>query len=171
MAPLRAKRQRPFNGPGQCNWCGQSLEDARARWCSQACQDEFWCRASPNYARWMVSLRDHGVCSRCGADTARQRAAYIRLCTWGERGRWFSPRHYPRISRLAHQKYGVPRSRLRGEWWDMDHVVPVIEGGGGCSLDNLRTLCIPCHKRETRALAARRAAARKAKRPSFTRCT
>jgi 5-methylcytosine-specific restriction endonuclease McrA len=88
-------------------------------------------------------------------------SAYVRLCTWGERGRWFSVRHHPRIAKLAQQKYGVPRARLYSEWWDMDHLVPVIEGGGGCGLDNLRTLCIPCHRAETRALAARRAAARR----------
>lgn len=48
--------------------------------------------------------------------------------------------------------------------WDMDHIVPVIEGGGACGLENLRTLCIPCHKAETRALAARRAQKRRASR-------
>ena len=41
--------------------------------------------------------------------------------------------------------------------WDMDHIVPVIEGGGACGLDNLRTLCIPCHRGQTKALAGRRA--------------
>jgi hypothetical protein len=153
--------ERPFQGPGRCNWCGTPLGDPRSRWCSPACQDEFWCRASTSYARQLVARRDQGVCSTCGADTRRQRAAYVRLCTWGERGRHFSVRHNPRIARLARKKYGIPRSRLTGEWWDMDHVVPVVEGGGGCGLGNLRTLCIPCHRDETRALAARRAEARR----------
>jgi 5-methylcytosine-specific restriction endonuclease McrA len=145
-----------------------SLADPRRRWCSESCQDEFWCRASPTYARELVWRRDRGVCSLCGADTWRQRAAFIRLCTWGESGRWFSVRQHPRVARLASRKYGVPHKRLRGDWWDMDHVVPVVEGGGGCGLHNLRTLCIPCHRAETRALAARRAEqrhARKTKKP------
>ncbi|MCG8436406.1 MAG: HNH endonuclease, partial [Gammaproteobacteria bacterium] len=38
--------------------------------------------------------------------------------------------------------------------WEMDHIVPVSDGGGGCGLDNLRTLCIPCHKSESARLAA-----------------
>lgn len=101
--------------------------------------------------------RDRGVCANCGTDTHRQRLAFIRLCTWGERGRWFSPRQHPRVAKLAQRKYGIPRGRLRGEWWDMDHILPVVEGGGACGLENLRTLCIPCHKKETAALAARRA--------------
>lgn len=49
--------------------------------------------------------------------------------------------------------------------WEADHIVPVVEGGGASRdsnpLDNLRTLCRHCHRQETRALAARRAAARK----------
>lgn len=45
--------------------------------------------------------------------------------------------------------------------WDMDHIKPVVEGGGSCELENLRTLCIGCHKRATAELAARRAQERK----------
>jgi 5-methylcytosine-specific restriction endonuclease McrA len=45
----------------------------------------------------------------------------------------------------------------RTTYWDADHILPVVEGGGGCGLNNLRTLCQPCHKRATRELAARRA--------------
>jgi 5-methylcytosine-specific restriction endonuclease McrA len=44
-----------------------------------------------------------------------------------------------------------------GHTWEMDHVVPVCEGGGECGLDGLRTLCIACHRRVTAELAARRA--------------
>lgn len=39
--------------------------------------------------------------------------------------------------------------------WDADHIVPLCEGGAH-SLQNLRTLCRPCHKEETKALAKRR---------------
>jgi len=45
--------------------------------------------------------------------------------------------------------------------WEADHIKPVVEGGGQCGLDNLRTLCIRCHKRATAELARRRAEARK----------
>lgn len=46
-------------------------------------------------------------------------------------------------------------------WWEADHIVPVVEGGGGCGPEGYRTLCLPCHRRETAALAARRAAQRR----------
>jgi hypothetical protein len=42
-----------------------------------------------------------------------------------------------------------------GHFWQVDHLVPVIEGGGTCGLENLRTLCTPCHLQATRALRAR----------------
>lgn len=45
--------------------------------------------------------------------------------------------------------------------WDADHILPVVEGGGGCGLENYRTLCVPCHKVETAALAKRRAQRRR----------
>lgn len=49
-----------------------------------------------------------------------------------------------------------------GDAWQADHILPVVEGGGGCGLENLRTLCTACHKDETAALARRRAGARRA---------
>lgn len=45
---------------------------------------------------------------------------------------------------------------LRGRW-EMDHIVPVVEGGGACGLENLRTLCPDHHREATAALAKRRA--------------
>jgi 5-methylcytosine-specific restriction endonuclease McrA len=44
---------------------------------------------------------------------------------------------------------------------DVDHIIPVCEGGGCCGLSNLRTLCKPCHKVETKKLVERRAKRRK----------
>lgn len=46
--------------------------------------------------------------------------------------------------------------------WEANHIVAVVEGGGECGLDNMETLCPPCHQRETARLAARRAEARRA---------
>ena len=42
-----------------------------------------------------------------------------------------------------------------GDLWQADHIVPVSEGGGEADLDNYRTLCDPCHARETAALQVR----------------
>lgn len=39
--------------------------------------------------------------------------------------------------------------------WDADHILPVAEGGGECDLDNLRTLCLVCHRQQTLQLQQR----------------
>jgi 5-methylcytosine-specific restriction enzyme A len=67
------------------------------------------------------------------------------------------------------RRLGFPESfyGLRRNLWEMDHIVPVVEGGGDCSIDNLRTLCWTCHRRETSALARRRAQQRKRQRKLF----
>lgn len=42
--------------------------------------------------------------------------------------------------------------------WEMDHTVPVVEGGGECGLENLRTLCLEHHRKVTNELRMRLAA-------------
>jgi HNH endonuclease. len=88
----------------------------------------------------MVLKRDHGVCSECGVDTI---AAYRKLK--------FS-RGSSRTSQLEH--WGL-RKRSRKSLWDADHIKPVAEGGGECDLDNVRTLCLRCHRSATQQLRAR----------------
>lgn len=39
--------------------------------------------------------------------------------------------------------------------WEMDHIIPVSEGGGLCGLDGYRTLCPPCHGKESGQLRKR----------------
>jgi 5-methylcytosine-specific restriction protein A len=41
--------------------------------------------------------------------------------------------------------------------WEADHTVPIVEGGA-LTIENLRTLCVPCHRSETRKLRARMSA-------------
>lgn len=57
--------------------------------------------------------------------------------------------------------------RLRaGSLWQMDRIVPVVESGGECGLEeNLRVLCTPCHRKEAAKLRARRARERRSARP------
>ncbi|WP_260473131.1 HNH endonuclease signature motif containing protein [Edaphobacter aggregans] len=43
----------------------------------------------------------------------------------------------------------------RRSLWDADHILPVAEGGGQCDLDNIRTLCLLCHREATAQLRLR----------------
>ena len=52
------------------------------------------------------------------------------------------------------------RAAVAGNAWNADHIVPVFRGGGACGLENLRTLCTPCHADVTKQQAKERAAER-----------
>ena len=49
----------------------------------------------------------------------------------------------------------ILQNPVEGHFWQADHVLPVAEGGGDCSLLNIRTLCTPCHQKETAKLRRR----------------
>lgn len=69
-------------------------------------------------------------------------------------------------SRVLKRDKGKPCPLCGAErfFGEVDHTIPIIEGGHPFDQENLRTICTPCHKAETKALAARRADARKAAR-------
>lgn len=87
-------------------------------------------------------------------DQARWRRYQFRLGrAWEKRAQAAKAQGWPRYG-----QYGGGIS-----CWQADHIVPVVEGGGQCGIENFRTLCCPCHKRETAQLAKRRAERRRAK--------
>ena len=159
---------------GQCTWCGGPVPKRRRSWCSKACVDEFTIRYSPSSARWHVEKRDGGVCARCGSDTKRwakllrlarngreELESYWRGGCWrrNKRGR----RNIRRIRRYRKLSFKARRRLKDAATWEADHIIPVVEGGAAIGLENLRTLCLRCHKAETAALAARRAKQRQIK--------
>jgi 5-methylcytosine-specific restriction protein A len=103
-------------------------------------------RTDPGYVRERVFARDGGVCAGCAADTVAIFAALRRA-----RGK-------ERAAGLRF--YGMKGITSRRSLWEADHIVPVAEGGGQCDLDNLRTLCVACHREATAALRGRLAGAK-----------
>lgn len=104
---------------------------------------EWRLRSSTSYLRDCVFDRDRGICALCDTNTVRARRAVLRL-PFAERMRAF---------RELQQRGTI--TRRRKTWWEADHIVPVVEGGDS-NLENIRTLCIPCHRRVTAELRARR---------------
>jgi 5-methylcytosine-specific restriction enzyme A len=141
----RKKMPRGPNGRGLCRWC--SLEVPRGRYtiCSPYCVHEWKLRSQPAYLREQVLLRDRGICACCAADTI---AAARQL------------RYSRGMKRKALLEHWGLRKRTRKSLWDADHILPVAEGGGECDLDNIRTLCVRCHRRATLELRKRRRHAR-----------
>jgi 5-methylcytosine-specific restriction endonuclease McrA len=125
------------SGNRLCRNCHGPMPANRPRLhnCCSACSEEWMAKTSPNFMRYLVWKRDHAVCAICHQDSVAGRL----------------------------HRNGSPwtnRSRGTGDFWQADHIVPVVEGGGECSLANFRTLCTACHRAETAELARRRAEAR-----------
>lgn len=154
---------------GHCRGCGRPVPKGRFTWCSDVCVQTALIKLSPVVARRRVEERDRSICAQCGFDARRAEhvlgylveRSYQRrsdAATYREALVWlldvWAPRRTPR-RRTDLWGWTVPHL------WEADHIRPVVEGGGECELDNYRTLCIPCHRAETRELARRRAQRRK----------
>jgi 5-methylcytosine-specific restriction endonuclease McrA len=87
------------------------------------------------YLRRIVFDRDHGVCSDCQRD-----------CDALEREHRGLPLDERRRLR---ERLGIPLHR--STYWDAHHRVALSEGGSNHP-DNIKTLCLWCHRAETRAL-------------------
>jgi 5-methylcytosine-specific restriction protein A len=136
----RAALPKGQNGRPLCRWCGLEVPPRRFTFCSDWCVHEWRLRTDPGYLRDQVFQRDRGVCAICHADSG---AAYLEL----KRARGTHRRKL-----LAH--WGLKRLNRR-TLWDADHVLPVAEGGGECDLENIRTLCLICHRGQTLELRLR----------------
>src|SRR6478672_9438921 len=108
-----------------CRWCKGAVTGRRRTFCSDACVHEWRLRSSTSYLRDCVFDRDRGICALCGVDTVAGRRSMMRKL---------------KASGMiaAHRK----------SWWEADHIVPVVEGGDS-HLENIRTLCVPCHRQVT----------------------
>lgn len=134
---------------GHCTWCGDIVPPKRRTWCSRRCVDEFRLHCDPQVAAKFVYDRDGGVCQMCGRDT--------KLC---ERVFWrflddLQPASGRKIRTTSYFQQAIRDPEVaeiarilgwgRGEWREVDHIVPVAQGGGLCGPDNLRLLCGVCH--------------------------
>jgi len=158
------KLEKGPNGRNLCRWCNQEVGKGRRTFCSDACVTEHKIRTQPEFLRECVLTRDKGICAICGFDTEKIKRilfhavqSYCRGSGLGESyGRFYRKVPSWRIRQL----FGKVLETLclpanRSSYWDADHIVPVVEGGGQCGLDNIRTLCIDCHKQVTRELRGR----------------
>jgi hypothetical protein len=159
--------------------CRRPIEGGFRLWCSEACATVYKIANDTKFAREQVRLRDAGVCAACGVDTeATKRSLYAlardaNLAAVRQRGADFrvvaSPeaRAASRALWDALRAAGVPAKKgadpeapvtvfVAPHLWEADHVVEVVRGGD-TTLANLATLCLPCHKAKTKALAAARA--------------
>jgi 5-methylcytosine-specific restriction endonuclease McrA len=128
--------------------------------------DQWLIRTDPEHVRRLLFKKEQGICQQCQLDTealkkqAHQVAMEQRRVPLSERHWW---RHAYSFTKVVlevtiHGQQEIPLSRTL---WEADHIVPVVEGGGACGLENYRTLCYWCHKLVTKAMHARRALERR----------
>lgn len=120
---------------GICRWCGRECKGRRKTWCSKKCVKEYALRSDPRAVRRALRKRDKGICAECGLDTLALKRK-LKGCIEEQRAII-----YP---------YGYTRPKdVKRSLWEAAHIVGVVDGGGACDLDNYKTLCVPCHRKET----------------------
>lgn len=156
---------------GECTWCGSVIPKGRSAWCGDGCVKAFKERCDPNYARSIVEKRDAGICKLCGRDTIKSEREWralklVRPREQNLRRRVALLKHSAEVALMAikltdaanedqvKNNLSVAERALesmaqhgyaRGRWREVDHEVPVCEGGGLCDPSKLRLLCGTCH--------------------------
>lgn len=139
----RASLPKGENGRNLCRWCNLEVPKGRVTFCSDWCVEEWRLRSDPGYLREKVLARDRGICALCRVDCEAV---------------WRNLRRLRGAARLKLLRDWGLNPGSRKSLWDADHIVPVVEGGGECDLENIRTLCLKCHRAATAELRKRRAA-------------
>ena len=126
------------SGLNCCRWCNKEVLPPRRTLCSEECSHELKLRISGRYLRDCVYMRDKGICKICNLDT-KLIAKEANKLNGTSREEYLKNNMISLKRKIWIKKHG-------GGLWDADHIVRVADGGGLCGLDNMRTLCIPCHK-------------------------
>lgn len=139
-----------------CRFCGGVCPGKRTAWCSQACVDEFFLTChDPTAIENYITERDKEVCQVCGLDLKRFVKDFLETPLDKIEQRLWRLEGFVSKEKLSQfepnlrgcQKILAELTRRR--LWEIDHKVPVHQGGGLCPLDQLSTLCLPCHKKKT----------------------
>lgn len=145
------------SGRALCRWCEREVPVGRMTFCSKECVTEWKVRTDKAFMRRMVWKRDRSVCAFCQTNCDRWKRTL--------RKEWTHINELPQSEEREHRKRtwttAHPYFFQRTSFWDADHVVPVVKGGGECGLDNLRTLCLFCHRKVTAQLNKQRAKERR----------
>jgi hypothetical protein len=172
------------DGKPACRFCKGPVVHPRKTFCSGLCVDAWRFRTDPEFMRETVFKSFKGVCQACRTDTTYldfhrvQKQVELRVrWAWGTakqradmkaEGEIELDDGQPRpichwvgmFARAAHwrEENRVQAGRSAAE---VDHVVPVSEGGDYFDPANLTLLCVPCHRKKSSADSDRRRAAQK----------
>lgn len=153
------------NGRKLCRWCQQEVPPPKRTFCGPECLHEYSLRKDSQYLRRCVENRDGGICALCGLDTEKLKRIAKKLdrldweTTEGKsKINWHgkTSKIYIKITAKYPWSYKLCHSmsmKQKINWfWEADHILEVVKGGGACGLDNIQTLCIGCHRQKTQNL-------------------
>jgi hypothetical protein len=150
------------DGHHLCRWCVKPLKERRRWWCGPDCVHAFMIRGDWNTIRRAIRKRDE-CCRLCGGQRynitpslpiysdSRAEGWLDHAAFTAARGRWQRG--------VVH--HDCPLACALSRDWAVDHIVAVKDGGTDHP-DNLRLLCLRCHKEVSAGQHARWAADRRA---------
>ena len=129
-------------------------EDAPPGYCCMDCRTAHLGELSDAKLRALVLVRDRGVCSDCGRDclAIRDMADAFKAI-----GGHLWKAHVTLLDLSGFDPHAVMSGSAL---WEMAHIKARVQGGPN-TIDNVRTACLPCHKKDTKDLSKKRAKARK----------
>lgn len=143
-----------------CRWCNQEVKPPRRNWCSKKCVDEYKDLNDWGWILQKVFKRDQGVCAVCRHDTEQLRRILSQAFRREDTPMASWVRRYVSLSYVRAELEKRLGFKPAQSYWECDHILERVRGGTN-AMENLQTLCVPCHKRKTARLARERADERK----------
>ncbi|GKU88872.1 hypothetical protein SLEP1_g3086 [Rubroshorea leprosula] len=145
-----------------CKFCQKPCKGANAEtpeyfedlFCDLECYEEYRLRTSNRFLRQELFQVEHGICTNCQLD-CHQLVKNLKPLSLQRRLEYIK-KIAPKIASQKKLVNKLVNDPSEGNAWHADHVVPVYKGGGECRLENMRTLCVACHKDVTAAQNAER---------------
>jgi 5-methylcytosine-specific restriction endonuclease McrA len=147
-----------------CRWCGldvKRLSTRRSTFCSDDCVHEFRIRTDSSYIRHYIAQRDKHTCQICGLDCKGFLRKLWRFVNEAKSSGTYSSTPWRERQKALEYEFFTSlgmewvNTHCRSTFYDIDHINPVVEGGHQCGEENLRLLCLGCHRKETAELRKR----------------
>ncbi len=147
-----------------CIMCGKALTGRQERWCGDnECSRLVWIRSGDQGAmRRYLEGKEKGICQECGMDCGLLKCV-VDWVVRNESEKETSGSCFDGMTLKGLRDINVPikiTSASTYVTWEADHIIPLAEGGTHHE-DNIQTLCIRCHKKDTAELHRRLAEKRK----------
>ena len=130
------------DGRSLCRTCHEVIPKGRRAYCSEPCHWEYMIKHSPEFAAAMFREKYGARCAGCGRDEEVEHDLWLQAS-------------------LVLKPSGLLHYLLPFKAFPLDHVRPVIDGGGSCGMENYRLLCPKCHTGITATFNRDRAARRR----------